>query len=122
MLGGLFGPKEVEQVVHFDLFQSEDGKANKYFTIAFDAKVLDRYLKCEITCWEDLDGDNRADCKPIMDALDRGFPDRTMPVYFYVKNNDIVDFNFDMSLLVEQTGDERVENMDYDYNFKGTQF
>ena len=118
MLKDLFRGKEVKQEVHFEIFQDEDGKAKNYFHIKFKAQVQDRNLECDLSAWEDIDDNNRADCQPIIELLEKGLPDKTMPVYFYVKNKSIDDFNLDMDYLAAKTGDDRIYNLDYEINYR----
>ncbi len=120
---GLFGKKNievVESIVPFEFFQDGDGVQNSYFSLKFDGYALGKKYRFNVGFWQNLNSDDdRADCKPFLDALEQ-LCEKQVPITMKMKNGklDFMGMKVNTKYLAEKTGYVAFEKLDYDYDYE----
>ncbi|MBP5554866.1 MAG: hypothetical protein J6X94_08345 [Lachnospiraceae bacterium] len=121
---GLFGFKkkteDFEQVVPFEFFQDKDGEINSFFSLKFEGFAQGKRYRFNVGFWQDLNaGDDRADCKPFLDALEK-MEEKVVPVTLTMKDGELEfgGLRVDTKYLAEKTGYEAFNKLDYDFNYE----
>ena len=117
----LFSKSEyIDQIVRYELFQTDEGKKNNYLTLKFEAYYNGQRARCEYEMWivppdddYDEEKDTWDDIMPLFNALMEMSP-HEMNVKIKVRDEQIKDVHLDTDYLMEKTGIQEFDMVDYD--------
>ena len=117
----LFSKSEyIDQIVRYEIFQTDEGKKNNYITLKFEAYYNGQRVRCEYEVWivpkyddDDEGKDVWEDITPLFNAMTSMSPPE-MKVRIKVRNEQIKEVHLDTDYLLEKTGIKDIDLLDYD--------